>query len=45
MKFKSFVWKENEEPVSKAEYISLDADWRVDANNRKAVMTGYKKNY
>ena len=44
-KYKNFVWKESEEPVSKAEYISLDADWRVDADSRKAVMTGYKKNY
>lgn len=44
-KYKTFVWKETEDPVDSVEYITLDADWRVDKKKRKAVMNGYKKNY
>lgn len=43
-KYKTFVWKETEEPIQSAEWVSLDCE-HLDFEDRKAIVWAWKKNY
>ena len=43
-KYKTFVWKETEEPIESAEWVSLDCE-HVAFEDRKPIVKAWKKNY
>ena len=43
-KYKTFVWKETEEPIQSAEWVSLDCE-HLAFEDRKAIVWAWKKNY
>ena len=43
-KYKTFVWKETEEPIESAEWVSLDCK-HVAFEDRKPIVKAWKKNY
>ena len=44
-KYKTFVWKDTEEPIHLADWVSLDSDYRLPSDERKPVIWAWKKNY
>jgi hypothetical protein len=44
-KYQTFVWENNKEPIHSAEWVSLDCNCRLLAEDRKPYMKVRKKNY